>query len=172
MEEPLEEEYFLWLCAKVLDIKLPNYWDLMRILHSNEFVWLLSGDDNRADDGVELREMFCRERDIPHDEDWFSLPCSLLELFIAFSQRASFQTERSAREWFWEFLTNLHLEEYRRVGPEDVNVISDILYQFVWRTYNFNGQGGMFPMRKPHEDQRKVEIWYQFCDYLVENLYV
>lgn len=172
MEEPIEEAYFNWLCAKVLDVHLSNYWDLMRILHTTEFVWLVAGDDNRAEDGIELREAFSRERLIDDDPLWFALPCSLLELFIAFSQRASFQTDRPAKEWFWKFLTNLNLEGYYHVEPDAVEIIDDILYRFIWRSYNFNGQGGMFPMRKPDSDQRKVEIWYQFCDYLVKNDYI
>lgn len=172
MNEPVDESYFNWLCAKVIDPRLTVYLDLMRILHTTEFVWLIQGDRNRAEDGVELREEFLREALIEVEPEWINMPCSLLELFIAFSRRATFQTERPEKEWFWEFLRNLNLDEYRQINESDLSVIDDILYDFVWRTYNPNGQGGMFPLRKPEEDQRKVEIWYQFCEYLVEQGFV
>ena len=37
------------------------------------------------------------------------------------------------------------------------------------RTYSENGKGGLFPLRKYSEDQRKVPIWYQFNAWLEEN---
>ncbi len=47
-----------------------TYWKLFRTLYSTEFVWLLSGDDNRAEDGLELREEFLLESNIPDDPQW------------------------------------------------------------------------------------------------------
>lgn len=166
MEEPLEESYFNWLCAKVLSTNVRNYFDLMQILHRTEFVWIISGDRNRSEDGLELRTYFLRETHLEIDDQWFNDPCSVLEMFIAFANRASFQTDTSLNDWFWIFLTNLGLVEYRRVSKSDVPIIEDILYTFVWRTYDPSGHGGMFPMRLPEHDQRKVEIWYQFYEYL------
>ena len=66
MNEPFEEAYFKWLCAKVDHTNVPTpsltHWNLLRILHRNEFVWLLTGDDNRAEDGVDLRHAFLLEK--------------------------------------------------------------------------------------------------------------
>lgn len=169
MEEPIEEAYFMWLCAKVIDPHVQNYWGLLRILHTTEFVWLLPGDQNRGEDGIELREQFLRGVQEEADEYWLSLPCSLLELFIAFSYRAEFATDIAARNWFWVFMRNLDLSEYRRIQKEDEETIDDILYNFIWRTYEPNGQGGMFPLREPEEDQTGLEIWYQFCSYLIDQ---
>lgn len=166
MEEPIEEAYFRWLCAKVMAINVSNYHALTQILYSTEFIWIISGDRNRAQDGIELREEFIKETKINNEAAWFHMPCSLLEMFIAFSRRAAFQTDTPSREWFWEFLANLKLNEYRRVNLSDVSIIEDILDTFLWRTYDATGYGGMFPMRNPDNDQRKVEIWYQFCEYL------
>jgi hypothetical protein len=174
MNEPLESLYFNWLCAKVIvtDKSTPSltHWKLLRLLHNTEFIWQLMGDDNRAEDGMDLRYEFVMAADIPDDEHWRTESgCSLLEMFIGFSRRAEFQTGDRARDWFWEFMTNLGLEEWNDGSDVPEEQIVDVLDTLVWRTYNANGYGGIFPLDNPTSDQRKVEIWYQFCDYLVDK---
>ena len=62
MEEPIENLYFNWLYTKVSDVKnqtpTTKFDRLLILLHRTEFVWLLSGDDNRAEDGRDLRIEF------------------------------------------------------------------------------------------------------------------
>jgi hypothetical protein len=173
MVEPLENLYFNWLCAKIYynQNSTPSltYWRLLRILQNTEFVWLISGDDNRAEDGLELRVEFLLESDIPDIPEWRRNPgCSLLEMLIAFSRRAQFSTGTTSKEWFWEFIRNLDLIEFNDASLT-YEAVEGILNQFIWRTYEANGNGGMFPLDDPKQDQRKVEIWYQFCDYLVDK---
>lgn len=169
MDEPIEVLYFNWLCAKVLIQGNKNYYDLMQILYSTEFVWIVPGDENREEDGLELRQDFLRETQLDYDPGWFSEPCSVLEVLIAFAHRASFQTDLPEYDWFWHFLTNLKLNEYRRISKRDIPEIEEILYVFIWRTYDAYGDGGLFPLRTPKEDQRKVELWYQFFEYLEDQ---
>lgn len=173
--EPIEDEYLKWLCAKILDRSHSynvNYRDLMKILQAEEFHWTVNGDHNRADDGKELRGDFIREADIDPDEEpnWFDGPCSVLEMMVAFSVKAEFQTDLPSKQWFWKFMENLNLHEYRHISDHrELLAIEEILYQFINRTYRADGQGGMFPMRSPRRDQRKEEIWHQFFDYLEEQ---
>lgn len=173
MDGPLENLYFKWLCAKVNYVMSPTpsltYWRLFRILHTTEFVWLLSGDDNRAADGVELRIEFLYEGDIPDHPEWLSLGCSIFEMLIAFSRRAQFMTEISAKDWFWEFLENLGLKDFNDGSEFDEEEVKIILDNLIWRTYNRKGEGGIFPISIPTGDQRKVEIWYQFSEYLLDK---
>lgn len=169
MNEPIEALYFNWLCAKVISIDDNNYYDLMRILYTTEFVWVVSGDRNRTEDGVELRQYFLNESGLAKDKTWFNEPCSVLEVLISFAQRASFQTEAPVQEWFWIFIENLGLSEYRRVSVSDTYVIDEILYNFIWRIYTPDGYGGLFPLDKAKEDQRQIEIWYQFCAWVDEK---
>jgi hypothetical protein len=169
VDEPLDESYFIWLCAKVLPVESPIYWDLMRILYKTEFVWVLPRDKNRADDGRELRLDFFRESYLKKDLVWYNQPVSVLETLIAFANRAYFQTDMPINDWFWQFITNLDLSEYRQVSKSALPVVEDILQTFIWRTYDPSGHGGLFPMRWPKQDQRKVEIWYQFCEYIVDQ---
>lgn len=169
MGEPIENLYFNWLCAKVLTPGNRNYYDLLYILHTTEFVWVILGDKNRAEDGCELREDFLREARLGKDPHWFDEPVSVFEVLIAFAKRASFQTDIPVRDWFWAFMNNLGLDEFRRVTDSDIPVIEEILHVFIWRTYDQNGNGGLFPMRRPKRDQREVEIWYQFCEYIEDQ---
>jgi hypothetical protein len=164
--EPIEDVYFNWLCAKVVDRSSQNYDELLRIFHRTEFIWVVPADRHRADDGVELKQDFIRETRIEPDIGWSEQPCSILELFISFAKRAQFQTDVPVKTWFWEFLTNLKLEEFARVFISDIPIIDDILYTFIWRQYDASGYGGMFPISRTDNDQRKIEIWYQFCEYL------
>ena len=169
MDEPIEESYFNWLCAKVLSVNVPVYGRLMRILYGTEFAWVVTGDHNRADDGRELRDDFLRETYLRKDRAWYNAPCSVLEVLIALAKRAAFQTEKPVKEWFWIFIANLELDEYRQVSDSDVPIIEEILDDFVWRQYEFSGHGGIFPLRWPKRDQREVELWYQLFDYLEDQ---
>lgn len=170
MSEPIEEAYFNWLCAKVLDPHERIYRGLLEILHRTEFVWLIPEDRNRAEDGLELRDDFLRETHLGNGREVFDgVGCSVFEMLVGFSKRASFQTDILTRDWFWQIITNLRLDEYRLVRPYHVPEIEEILYRFVFREYSDAGDGGLFPLRWPKEDQRGVEIWYQFCEYVEEQ---
>ena len=177
MIEPLENLYFNWLCAKVIDIRnhtpTLTYWTLFRTLQGTEFVWILSGDDNRAEDGLDLRGEFLLEADIPDNQEnleWRHFHgCSILEMFIAFSKRAELMTELPAKDWFWEFMENLGFKDFNDASKVTPDEIGEILYRVIWRTYDPAGQGGIFPLERPHKDQRVVQIWYQFCDYLADQ---
>jgi len=173
IHEPIEEAYFNWLCTKVCKAEVPTpsltYFHLLRALHGTEFVWLLSGDDNRAEDGVELRTEFLRVAFTHNDPEWMSMPCSVLEMLIALANRAAFETDRSTVYWFWTFIENLGMREFNDASNFDPREVSDILYRLVWRTYDYEGHGGMFPLTEATHDQRKQEIWYQFCEYLLDQ---
>lgn len=173
MDEPLEHLYFNWLCAKVLRIEVPTpsltYWKLFKVLYSTEYVWLLSGDDNRAEDGLELREEFLVESHLEEDIGWRYGICSIFEMLIAFARRAEFMAGESMAFWFWRFIENLGLLEVNDASAMSEEEIGQVLYNFVWRCYNHKGHGGICPLRDSIYDQRQVEIWYQFCEYLIDT---
>lgn len=173
MNESLDDLYLNWLHAKIM-LNEPahrgfnSYFRLLYTMFHTEFVWLLSGDDNRHEDGLDLRTEFIRESRLDIDYSWFEDGCSVLEMLIAFARRAEFQTDTSMSEWFWEFVNNLGLAgQYDEAFEEEL--VSNTLNSFVWRTYNSDGTGGLFPIEHPTEDQRKVEIFYQFSEYLVDK---
>jgi hypothetical protein len=171
--EPIESAYFNWLCAKVMQLENPTpsltYWNLLRELQNTEFLWVVEMDENRAIDGKELRHEFVNEARVDNfDPVWLEIGCSVLEMLIAVSRRTSFIDDRSPREWFWEMLNNTGLSEFKDSNFRQY-LVDDIIHRLVWRLYEYDGRGGLFPLIDPPHDQRKVEIWYQFCDYLEEN---
>jgi hypothetical protein len=176
MTEPIEELYFKWLYSKVASVDVPTpsltYWTLLRDLHSIEFVWLVNGDDNRAQDGLDLRQQFLQQSFMINDPLWMNHGCSVLEMFIAFSRRTEFQTDIDARHWFWIFMQNLRMDDLNDAAAEEYNiseVVAEVLDQFLWRTYREDGYGGLFPLNEPMHDQRTVELWYQFNEWLEEQ---
>lgn len=174
MNEPIEEVYFNWLYSKVAHVDVPTpsltFYTLLSALHSVEFVYLIQGDENRAADGLDVRKEFQKQAHIHPDLPEMRVGCSVLEMMIALSRRAEFETDVSSREWFWIFVHNLFGDGDLSDAAEDVTpFVCDILDQFLWRTYRPDGRGGMFPLSRTNSDQRRVEIWYQFNEYLVDN---
>lgn len=176
-DKPLDELYFEWLYSQVLPIgrKSPRvtYWNLLRIMYKKEFLWMILNDDNRVEDGKELRRDF-RKSVIPSEDisdEWFDLGCSFLELLIALAKRMAFETDYDARSWFKHFLDVLDFDEFSDAVDLPLDDIDEALDQVIWRTYMPNGQGGLFPLKHAKQDQRNVELWYQLNAYLIENDY-
>jgi len=140
----------------------------LSLFHNCEFVCLLSFDDNRDEDGLNFLYEFINYNQEEVDQIWLSERCSLLELLVAFSNHAQFQTGISSRDWFWEFISNLGLLQYSD-DSFNFDAASDKLYDFVWRTYHYDGTGGILPIKNPQEDQKTVELWYQLSQYISEK---
>ena len=173
-----DEKYFEWLYTKIgTKNKNParSYWLLAEQLHKKEFLWSVPNDDNRVLDGIELRVEFVDAFGIEEvDQEWMDLGCSMLEMLIALSRRASFESSGEPDEWFWKLLENLELhrvsddlyQSYQDVAWEEVNEACD---RVIYRTYERNGVGGLFPLRDAMQDQRRVELRYQMAAYLLEG---
>jgi hypothetical protein len=171
MKQPLDEAYLHWLYRQVgPEVSDPRqqYWELFRLLYKKEFVWIVPNDDNRAEDGIELRKDFCVEEGIPEDEAWMHMPCSVLEMLVGVAKRMCFILDEPTKNCFWTLMYNLELDQCTDGKVDKVRVDTD-LDDLIWRRYLFNGKGGLFPIEHPEEDQRKVEIWYQMNAYLLEQ---
>lgn len=180
-EGTLDDAYFEWLYSLIGAVNNRNpdrsYWALARKLHSTEFTWSVPNDDNRVEDGKELRLEFINstryQLDDPHNL-WIDLGCSMFEMLIALARIAAFESDRSVTEWFWRFMHNLELEEYSdRIYEISIDEeVEEVLERLNERTYSASGRGGLFPLRNSREDQRNVELWYQLSAYLLEGAYV
>ena len=179
MGQPLDERYLKWLYSQVASIEVAtpanSYWTLLRELFTTEFVWLVANDDNRLEDGRDLRYEFIADAGIESpDEDWMTIGCSMLEMLIGLSRRLVFasETEMDVSVWFWHLLNNIHLagfnDSYFRTERQR-DYVSQILESVVYRNYRSDGVGGLFPLRDAKEDQRGVELWYQLSNYLMEG---
>lgn len=175
MDEPLDELYLKWLYHLVGNVKLKNpartYWCLLKQLHMKEFVWIVPNDDNRLEDGRDLRHIFVDEEGLTDvDQLWMELGCSMLEMIIALAQKLEFEDDgHPADEWFWRMMENLNLHECTDASQYSIKVVDEILDTVIWRTYRRNGKGGLFPLHHAKKDQCEVELWYQMNAYILEN---
>lgn len=172
--QPLDELYLIWLYGEIGDATIRpgrrTHWNLARKLFTTEFVWFVPNDDNRAEDGRELRLEFLYDAEIPElDPDWYGMGCSYLELLVALSRRLAFETDGNASDWFWHMIRNLELIQYNDSYKGSFDFLEEVTDRITFRTYEANGQGGLFPLRHADKDQTKTEIWYQLSAYLIEN---
>ena len=174
MDEPLDDLYLTWLYKQTGSVKLKNrtrtYWSILRLLYTKQFVWFIPNDDNRVEDGKDLRYEFIHEEGIQDlDDSWMTLGCSMLELFVSLSRRLAFEDDGKPRDWFWQLIHNLELDQYNDSVHIPLDEIEALLDRVIWRTYDPDGSGGLFPLRWPERDQRDVELWYQLSAYILEQ---
>lgn len=175
MTAPLDDLYLEWLYSQVASVKAraktKTYWNLMRQLYRKEFVYFVPNDDNRANDGRDLRLRFMEASDISEvDPNWLRLPCSMLELIIGMAYSLEFESDAPMQMWFWKMIENLELEQCTdaRYSEAMDAWVDSILDRVIWRTYDGKGRGGLFPLQDSSKDQREVELWYQLSAYLLE----
>ena len=168
------KDYFTWLC-ELLDGD-GKYNRLLNTLYYREFIYSVPNDANRAFEGVEIRRKYCKEMGIKYEPLSFKYQyCTILELLLGLAYRcedimSDQREEVSVQEWFWKLLSNLHISEY---DDENFNESKANLpvNRIIDRAYERNGEGGIFPLKYTKKDQRRVELWYQMNEYLVENYF-
>jgi len=167
-----EQTYFQWLRDRVhTPATSSKTWEgLLAQLHAKEFVWTVPNDDNRLHDAADLRKEFSHEYDLDVSELYLEVPLSVLEIIVALSVRIEFQVDGNAHKWAWTLIENLGLADFvDPVSPRMSELIDDKLENFIWRNYSPSGEGGLFPLKYPRTDQRKVELWYQMHAWIAEN---
>lgn len=171
----LDEHYLTWLYSQVANVrarkKTNTYWCLMKQLYTTEFVWFIPNDDNRIEDGRDFRYEFFEIYDIDDEDEWLGLGCSVLELLLGLSRRLAFEAEHDAKYWFWVLLSNLGISDYNDESYSENSAegkIGNAVDAVIWRTYDYRGRGGLFPLHHTDEDQRDVELWYQLGAYVIE----
>lgn len=181
---PLDDLYLEWLYKKIGLVRNKNlatsYWQLAKKLYSTEFIYFVPNDENRAWDGMDLREDFLTETpSAEYDDDWCNQECSMLEMMLGLAYRADFLADRDVMAggvgaWFWEFAKNVGLKAYtdNTITTRSLEEIEFILDRVNNRTYSRNGEGGLLPNYKSRRDQRRVELWSQLNAYLLNNGFV
>lgn len=173
----LDARYLEWLYTLVGPLRNRNparsHWLLTEQLFKKQFISFVNNDHNRIEDGRDLRLEFL---DLDETEPymvhhWLEEDVSVLEVLIGLSRRLSFETDGEAFYWLWKLLENLDLRVYTdEIYDEDAQEeIDSIITRVIDRTYNFDGSGGVFPLKHADKDQRDVELWYQMSSYLLEN---
>lgn len=174
----MRDKYFDFLCDIVDGEKSCEYTTLLGELHRMEYYPLIPNDDNRGEDGKQLRFDFMEEKGAHAlSQSELDKPCSVLEMLVGLSYRLEFESagsawEKGPDEWFWILLDNLGIgwcdnKECDRMGVKEE--IGSKVGRFLNRHYKSDGDGGLFPLKNPQKDQRRVEIWYQMSAYILEN---
>ena len=144
------------------------YFLLCRKLYKTPFIWLIEGDRDRAKDGLELRKMY-------DGDDILNGPVSVLEVLIAFAIRIDEWLsggEDGGYSWFMTMLHNLGLDEFTDdilTEPGAMEIVENRIEKWVERKYDFDGKGGIFPLRNATNDQRCDTFELQLQSYLKEN---
>lgn len=169
----IQNKYFDYLC-ELIDAKRfsgpVSYRKLLMRLHDIEFTWSVPFDDNRADDGVQLRRRFALIHDDMSLPDYILGPCSVLEMMVALAVRCEEFMDDSkygdrTGQWFWGMIHSLGLSPM--TDPDfDRDFIDDVIYRFLRRDYAPDGSGGLFTIKHCKRDLRKAEIWHQLNWYL------
>jgi len=172
LSEGVFREYFGYLCSLVgsPDIVISRE-NLLETLFRTKFVTIIPYDDNRIEDGRNIREEFA---DLTGTEVSPYFPGTVLEVLIGISRRLNFilydfSGGDKTQDLFWKLIENLDLILVER-NESDTERNKEIIDRFITREYDFNGRGGIFPLyRRPKEDQRKIELWYQMANWVNEN---
>ena len=178
----VKADYFQWLCERVgvtgMSGGESNYYILLGILHNTPFRYYIPQDENRAEDGKELRKDYAiancagNEFEALNEGD-----CSVLEMLVALASRMEFElsgpnyaAEPMEDECFWMLIENLGLSKYTdESGYGWKDSVLSILNRFMERRYDANGRGGLFPLSKTTTNQRTLEIWYQMHAWIFDN---
>jgi hypothetical protein len=174
----IEEAYFRWLYDLVYEIWDPrsaqSFTVISSLMHQVIFTPLVPYDENRVADAAELRNEFLKTayKAGPAETANIMIPdASVFEVLIELGRKADFMVPLTAKVWFQIFVENLKLDKYtdqfcltRSTWP-----VERAINRFNNRTYRADGNGGIFPLRRPKHDQREVELWYQMGAYMTDN---
>lgn len=167
-------DYKNWLMNIVIDEDHSCYNHLLTYLFSRDFHWSVPRDENRAIDGVHLREVFTDQYGYSSGMDG---PCTVLEMLIALSVRASedilWDGENNWTPFiFWTMINNLGLIDaidnnfYQHFVEEKIDIFLD-------RKYDKNGFGGLFlPSHFYSQIPKKwenLEVWDQMNVWINDN---
>lgn len=166
-------DYFEWLCELIDSkrfAKSVSYRKLLMRLHDIEFTYFVPYDDNRADDGKQMRRRFALIHKDMSLVEYLAGPCSVLEMMVALAVRCETIMDDTSYgdrtgQWFWGMIHNLGLSSMTDSKFDKANV-DYIITRFLNREYEPNGKGGLFTVRHYERDMRTVEIWCQLSWYL------
>lgn len=187
----IQYAYFIWLCEfadlngfmgnveRKPETDDMTYFMLAMKLHHMKFKPILPNDDNRGKDGLALRSRFSLISSAFNDYSAIDLPdVSMLEFFVALADRIdrdimygpSKELDR-CKEWFWVMMYNCGFTDFTDLkwNEETDKFVDEKITSIIKRTYEYDGSGGIFPLKEPKEDQRNVEIWYQMQSFFYEN---
>lgn len=151
-----------------------DYSMLFDYLYLAPFRWSIGNDMNREMDGFALREEYFDEIGDSVDNSEINYRgCTVLEMMVALAEKIEFNimgepdNDEPVR-WIWVMIKNLGLNKYDDLNWDCDNV-DYIVQKWLDRRFEKNGEGSIFPVKDREKNYRRVEIWFQMCQYLDEN---
>ena len=166
--DELEQRYYEWLVTQHI-IGWESYSILLRALYETPFRVLMLMDENRVGDGLGLRSRFSYYNGLNNDERALlrnCRPCSVLEIMISLALRfeEEYMTQYACDDpigaWFWPMINSLGFANYDDCHFDRFGY-SNIIENFLNRTYSPDGRGSMFYIPGTTTDMRQIEIWQQ-----------
>lgn len=155
-----------------------SYDELLDYLYDCPFSPRMEMDENRAEDGKELRRQFCYEHGVSRgsmlDETGKVKKCTMLEMMVALAQRCESQITMDmddgvhTERWFYPMLESLGLSGMRN-GRLDETEAGNVIHRFLSRNYTYFGEGSLFTVNNPKYDMRNTDLWYQAMWYIAEH---
>lgn len=174
----LPDAYFAWLYDQLFKVRdslsWQSYTKVCRRMHEITFKDLIDYDENRIADAVGFRNGFLAVSPGmgPLEiSDLMEPDATIFEVLYGLARRADDMIPMTVPVWFKGFIENLGLgrfnDQYCLTHP--TRSITKYLNRFNDRTYKPNGEGGLFPLKHPKDDQREVELWYQMGAWMTEK---
>lgn len=181
--EKVKTEYLCYLMNRAqIDAEgTHGYLHLCETMMNYMFLPILVMDENRCYECHSLRDDFAEEYGEEEAIDILDRICgeygTMMELLVVLAEKMQYdladsQYEEGTGKWFREMLQNCGLIGcengcYVREGFEEE--VIDILDTINYRKYGWDGEGGLFPLRLPRQDQRYTELIVQMNNYIEEN---
>ena len=173
--------YIEWLVKDKLgltDKEWKKYNFLCNSLAKIEFIAVHPLDENRAEDGLELRSQFSDETGLYLDgSSGLTVRCSMLELIAGLAIKVENRIMRNisigdrTSKWFFVMIDNMDFSKMTnndwKYDYEDY--IRKVCSSIINRDYGSNGVGGLFPLKNDSKNWTNEEIWVQCMAFLREN---
>ena len=155
-------------------VDMDNYTELLDILATTPYEYIVPRDENRLEDGANLRWQY---QYYGHINMNFPDEVSVLEVLVALCDRAGCYRDpedigNPAGYLFWHIIENLGL-----MGMTDSSINYTRVYDVLddWMTGNYDCQnGGIFCIPGYKGDITKLELWLQmdlYLDLLPDKIY-
>lgn len=178
INDELSQAYYEWLVYDILSSR-PNWFPILKVLHSRDYVPIMIMDDSRAKDGVNMRDIYMSKVNntyavVQGSNPWVDIPCSMLEMMIAFAIRIK---EEFYSEYddifdmttiiFSSFMSSLGIDT-ETITEEELNII---INNFICRNYDPSGKGSLFNLsgKTLDIDWRDPPIWNQMLAWVSTN---
>lgn len=176
-------------------VNASEYSNLCRTMHDIEFIVFNPMDENRVGHAEKMRDNWLDSLNVKDErlkieyaKDICDRPVSFFEIIVSLCVSANDiladpNKPDFVSEFFWQLMDNM--VQYGSYGSKYTKaneVLSDDMWnsftenttianvkRIVTRTYHADGVGGLFPLKNPHINQRKEEMWTCCIAYINEN---